>query len=760
MGDCTNKNIGRHIDRYLLDLLSAQDTEQFERHILECDFCASELAQFNEVSANLLHSKTIQAEVENIVSAEEEPISAQDQSRQVGKPTPWWKRRMVWAAAAVLIILLFKPWKIDIAPSDEVFAGDNRIAILPINTLEPNDNWLGDAATNLLITNLSESDQLTILTTQRVKNVLEYLDMEKIMEFDADLAVRVAEKADANWVIIGKIDQTDPELAINVILLNVVTGDTVTNRYLTGRATDDLFSIIDKMTDTVKTNILQDRNIAQSRAHSVADITTRSPEAYRQYLKGVSLIDQLYHNEAESCFVKAISYDSTYAMAYYYLAFISDNKHIENALKYINRSSRWEQYYIKALASLINKDTDGFFNEIEKLIKDFPFDAKAYYWYAQIRNNMRDEREALDYYYRTIEIDPYYKLAYNSMCYIFLNKGDYKKALWANDMYIAISPNEANPYDTRGDIFSEMGEFEKAIESYLKALEIKPFFSYTYSKLCVMYQLTRNFDQARHWYNRGWSNEHDKPFPPNITAEMFVAEGKFEKAIETLDEALPLVKQGIMKYTSIEDIMLFKAQILAEKEPLLSIQEMEKISIPEDTLLDFQRTDYYFLFTRLFNKLGHFQKADSSLKKLEQDIDTTIITQYRYYLIAGDINLQRQLYKDAIFHLQRARDIIGPNHDFDSRYLLSIAYVESGRFAEAVSELILQLKNNNYRRTQLPIWNAKMHYYLGRAYEGLEKYQLASEQYEYFLEIWKDADWKIKEIEDSRVRLASLKNVI
>jgi hypothetical protein len=68
------------------------------------------------------------------------------------------------------------------------------------------------------------------------------------------------------------------------------------------------------------------------------------------------------------------------------------------------------------------------------------------------------------------------------------------------------------------------------------------------------------------------------------------------------------------------------------------------------------------------------------------------------------------------------------------------------------------MKSQNYRRTSLPIWNAKMHYYLGRAYEGLENYQLALDQYEYFLKIWNDTDWPIKEIEDTRERLAKLKS--
>jgi len=759
MGGCTDKKIGRLLERYLLDLLTAEEVNQFEQHLLECDYCAAELAQFDEVAANLIHSRTIQSEVESIVSKGEEAFSTEEKSDKVEKSTPWWKRRIVWAAAAVLIILLFKPWKIDFAPTDEAFAVDNRIAILPINAGESDDSWLGDAATNLLNTNLSESDQLTILTTQHVNNILEYLNMQKIREFDADLALRVAEKADANWVIIGNINQADPNLAMNILLLNTATGDTVTNEYLTGKAADDLFDIIDKMTDTLKTSILHDHDTTQSPGHSVADITTRSPEAYREYLKGVSYYKQLYYNEAESCFVKALEYDSTFAMAYYYLASLSDRKYIENALKYINRSSRREQYYIRGFASLINDDLDGFFIEIDKLIKDFPLDANAYNWYAGIQLRLGNRQAALDYYLRAVEIDPYYKLAYNSMTYIYMDMDDYQKALWANDMYIAISPNEANPYDTRGDIYAELGDFEKAIDFYLKAMEIKPFFSYTYSKLCVMYQLTRNFDQARHWYNLGWANEHDSPFPANITAAMFAAEGKFKKAIETLDEALPLVKQGVMKSVNVAGIIQAKAPILAERDPLLAVKEVEKVSELVDTLPENERLDYYYLYTRLLAQSGAFQRADSSLRELEKTIDTTTVSQHRHFLTAGYIDLRRDLYENAISNLERACALKPPEDDFEGRYLLAVAYIESGLFEKAVLELTGQLKSQNYRRTALPIWNVKMHYYLGRAYEGLEKYQLASEQYEYFLKIWKDADWKIKEIDDAGNRLAAFKNI-
>ena len=758
MSDCTNKEIGKELDRYILDLLSDRDTELFEQHLLECPFCAAELENFSEASRYLLYSKTIKAEVENmILTAEVQDESKSDQLPAAGS-YPWWKRRIIWAAAALFLILLFRPWKIVISPINEAIAEENRIAVMPINSPEAGEEWLGTAVTSLLATNLSESNRLTILTTEHIDNIIEYLDIQKIKVSGADLALRVAEKAGANWVIMGNVSRADPKLSINIILLNTSSGDTVANMHLTGKAAFDLFSIIDKITDTLKTDILQDRDMTRGLEHSIADITTRSPEAYRYYLKAVSFYDQLYAEEAESCFVKAISYDSTFAMAYYYLAKIKGAGHIENALKYINRSSRREQYYIRGLAFLLNRDNDGFFNEIEKLIRDFPLDARAYYWYAQVQNSLRSRQKALDYFHHTVEIDPYYKLAYNEMSYIFMNLGNYEKALWANDMYMAISPDEANPYDSRGDIYADMGEFDKAIESYLIAVRIKHRFNYTYSKLGVMYQLIRDFDQARYWENQGWSNEHTSPFPADVTANMLAAEGKFEKAIETLDTGLVLVLQGIMKHVSVVTIIQTKALILAEKDPLSAVREMEEKSKLIDSLPENLKSNYYYTYTRLLAKAGAFQRADSSLRELKQELDTSAFSQYRYYLTTGYIDLQRQRYGDAISHLRHAGELVSAKDDFDGRYLLAIAFIETGHFEESIAELTRQLKSPNFRRTMAPIWNAKMHYYLGRAYEGLKKYQLASEQYEYFLEIWKDADWKINEIDDARVRLAGLRS--
>jgi len=74
-----------------------------------------------------------------------------------------------------------------------------------------------------------------------------------------------------------------------------------------------------------------------------------------------------------------------------------------------------------------------------------------------------------------------------------------------------------------------------------------------------------------------------------------------------------------------------------------------------------------------------------------------------------------------------------------------------------VRELEGALSRYDDDRAEAPIQAVKAYYLLGLAYERSGWKDRAIEQYEEFLDIWKDADPGIKEIEDTKARLARLK---
>jgi len=90
------------------------------------------------------------------------------------------------------------------------------------------------------------------------------------------------------------------------------------------------------------------------------------------------------------------------------------------------------------------------------------------------------------------------------------------------------------------------------------------------------------------------------------------------------------------------------------------------------------------------------------------------------------------------------------------RDILARAYVERGEIDNAIAEYerLTTLDLNKPARLLIhPLY----HYRLGVLYERRGDKAKASSRYERFLELWKDADPGLPEVEDTRKRLAGLK---
>ena len=99
-----------------------------------------------------------------------------------------------------------------------------------------------------------------------------------------------------------------------------------------------------------------------------------------------------------------------------------------------------------------------------------------------------------------------------------------------------------------------------------------------------------------------------------------------------------------------------------------------------------------------------------------------------------------------------------PDKPYSAHYDLALAYLGVGRIGEAVAELEAMLSSYEEARvTSTPIVAVKAHYLLAKAYEESGWHSKAIEQYEKFLQIWKDADPGIEEVGDARERLTNLK---
>ncbi|MCW4055591.1 MAG: tetratricopeptide repeat protein, partial [Candidatus Bathyarchaeota archaeon] len=210
-----------------------------------------------------------------------------------------------------------------------------------------------------------------------------------------------------------------------------------------------------------------------------------------------------------------------------------------------------------------------------------------------------------------------------------------------------------------------------------------------------------------------------------------------------------------------------KASIYREKKDLrTALVEFEKF------LEIYQRTNpgdlvadrHYHI--QLLCENNETEKAQEVANALKRDIDLRAKSSgaSRWDALAwsyalGCIELAKGNFDAAIANFERAAEDVMYGRRFPwTRYMLASIYLEAGRLGEAVGEFEGILSRYDERRAWNPIRAVKAHYFLGLAYEKSGWNKKAIEQYEEFLEIWKDADAGISEIEDAHQRLTQLKN--
>ncbi len=112
----------------------------------------------------------------------------------------------------------------------------------------------------------------------------------------------------------------------------------------------------------------------------MADVTTHSQEAYRYYLEGIDYFYKAYFSEAEKSFEKALEFDSTFAMAYYWLAYVkyasngikTARELMTKAVKYSDRVSQKEKHYIKSMEAYISGNYSQAIKELQKIVEHYP----------------------------------------------------------------------------------------------------------------------------------------------------------------------------------------------------------------------------------------------------------------------------------------------------------------------------------------------------------------------------------------------------
>jgi hypothetical protein len=234
-------------------------------------------------------------------------------------------------------------------------------------------------------------------------------------------------------------------------------------------------------------------------------------------------------------------------------------------------------------------------------------------------------------------------------------------------------------------------------------------------------------------------------------------QGKLAEASRVLDDGLAADRiegaacdGNLGKHNLKARIHLERREFGPAVEEARACVEAHRVLYPSDPT---HLRDFYIY---VLVKAGRLAEAEDVLEDLRRDLgDKQQPYMFLYWGARGIVEEARGDLAAAIADYEKANEQ-APELVYGYRTALALAHLKAGNLGEAVAILEKVLARYSADRATFAPGCVKDHYHLARAYEQSGWTAKAIEQYREFLEIWKDADPGIPEVEDARARLAAL----
>jgi tetratricopeptide (TPR) repeat protein/tRNA A-37 threonylcarbamoyl transferase component Bud32 len=682
------------------------------------------------------------------------------------------KRRLKFAIPAVVVVLaaVVAAVKFGGFGGSGAVAAENKLVVFDFeNVADPGDpGRTGEIVSNYLIAGLSESEHVSVVSNERRYDLLNRLGKADLKITDGATATEVATEAGAKWIVRGSILQSEPYYVVTSRVVNVDNGDVAASQRATGVPGELIFSLVDRLTREIKSDLGIPAGAEEDRLASVADVTTQSEDAYRHYVEGMDYLNRGFGPEAKASFERALRYDSTFAMVYLRLAtspYISSDQMekkaaLEKAVRYADRAGKKDQLYITSAQASSTGDLSGAVKALETLVEMYPEEKEAHLQLGRLYAARGDADKATASFERATELDPLNPVTYNTLYAYYLRIGDVDKAIGAINKSIELAPDVHDTYDSRAWGYGYAGRLDEAIQSFDEALERNPDYFTSLAGAAVMHMFKRDYDRARELCRKLMesSEKWERGAGGLLMAYIPLYQGKLEEGLKVLDVGI-----------SADEMAGYAGDHYANKICLRSHIHFER-SDRERAVADAHRFldvcekgalgDYLsFDMVYICAQAGEYARAEEILTAQASSIDSTSrVDMADYRLARGCVEKERGNLDAAHENLQMAADDKRTGTgSWITRYLLAMTLLDAGRPQDAIREFEKALRIYEVSRAMYPMDAVKEYYYLALAYEQTGQAGKAARQYETFLDIWQNADPGIEEVEDAKRRLARLR---
>jgi len=688
------------------------------------------------------------------------------------------KKLLIPAVIVVTVIIiglfLWRPWSQRKAPLISTDKPSLAIMYFENNTGDESlDHWR-KALSELLITDLMQSKYFRMVSGDKIYDILQQMNLLEAKSYSSKDLREISIRAGATHVLRGGFTKAGDTFRIDIILKEAGKGESIGSERVEGKGEGSFYSMIDELTRRIKANFkLTAEEIARDIDKELDKITTSFPEAYNYYLEGRKYHVRGDNRRAIKLYEKAVEIDPEFASGYRIMASANLNlgnrtkakEYYQKAMELSNRVSDRERYFIQADYYRLSETTyDKAIEAFNKLLELYPDDWIGNNNLGVLYRSIEEWDKALERFKTSVEKHKVV-VSCRSLANTYEKLGLYDEAKKVLEEYLENVSDDAGIHVELGYNYLLQRKYDLALEEAEKAFLLDPSYHSNYYLKGDNYHMSGDLPKAEEEYLKSLEAREKDLDPIRRLAALYLTQGKLGQSREQAESEIKLALE--LDIAIAEANSHFYMGYLYWKSGYIesSLEEADK------AINSYIEHDFHSNYRRSLGRKGillvekgaidEAQRLAAELNDLFQKSMNKKDTRY-YYLLMGYISLKRKNFTEAIDLFQKGKSLLPFENDINDEHAfflepLALAYYNAGNLEKSRAEYerisLLTLGRLLYGDIY-----AKSFFMLGKIHEELGNTTQAIEHYEKFLDLWKDADPGIAEVEDAKKRLAGLKS--
>ena len=621
-------------------------------------------------------------------------------------------------------------------------------------------DWLSAGLPEILLTDLAQSGAVNLISRGRMLDCLDAMVDSVAGTFTHGEWVTAARKLGATTVLAGAYYKLGDKIRIDARLEDVESGQIILAEKVVGV---DPFVLVDSLTQKIAQSLNVKGMMAENR--QVSDITSSSPEAFKEYILGMEKFGLSQYDSANVHFEEAIRLDSTFALPYMRIGMgYALRGRTQQAIQYLAQAQQFEDRLPVQDRSLLDIHKDLWFKrqyddgviKLRAYVANYPTDKEARSFYALLLHNLKkDKVAALAQLDTVMALDSRYLMALTWYVTIHTQEEELDKAIEYSLLMKQYYPQLPDPYRNLMTLYHQQARLDDAVVAAHDLLSRFPEESAALSMLTSAFILQRRFDSAAYYVEQRRKRSGNDPYKM-ITYHMRRSNldfwsGRFKAGMDELfqsrDLAIELGDSG--------QIHAAYSRIMNRYEYLGMTDSASYYNTKANHYADqFQRIDFYLLSASFDNSI-----VPSMRSEFEEGVRNfqSRLPEEMWGLADEVLNLFNAFGNADTTALINSYRAVMENYAQDNtenRETIGRLSVLSGKYEEGKT-FLRQICEGDDETTQARHYMRGL-YYLGIAEEALGNTDAATEAYRELTRRWGDSDIKLDIITDARARLARL----